>query len=130
LTLNLVTAGAAAGNYIMSYQFTNTGSDPCALTGYPGVSVLDRRGRIVQHPASREPGPGTSEILPVVTVDLAKGGHAVFALSSVDNVPNPDCARDYMGTTLRVYPPGSTAAIEVPFTIGFCDLAVGPVHLG
>lgn len=130
LILHLLTTGAAAGNYIMVFEFTNIGSTPCSVTGYPGVSVLDAKGRIVQHPASRSPGPGTSQILPVTTVTLTNGGHAQFLLASVDTVPNPDCASQYQGTTLRVYPPGSTVAIEEPFAMGFCDLAVGPVHLG
>lgn len=130
LSLNLLTTGAAAGNYIMVFQFTNIGSTACALTGYPGVSVLDAAHRIVQHPASRTPGPGTSQILPVTTVTLTQKGHAQFVLASVDTIPNPDCASQYQGTTLRVYPPGSPVAIELPLTIGFCDLSVGPVHLG
>lgn len=129
LSLTEVTRGAAAGNIIDVYKFTNTGPDSCSLTGYPGVSVLDKAGRIVQHPADREPGPGTSEPLPVVAVTLLSDGHAEFVIAYTDNVPNPDCATEYSGTKLRVYPPDDTTAIEVSFTESFCDLSVGPVAL-
>ena len=133
LALSRVTAGAAAGNVILIYEFTNTGSQPCTLTGYPGVSVLDRQGRIVQQPAARVAGPGTSQPLPVVTVPLPSQGHAYFLVGSADVVPIPGCPTYYHGVTLRVYPPGDTVPIEEPFDEspfnGFCDLSVGPVHV-
>ena len=47
----------AAGHSIITYQFANTASTPCTLTGYPGVSVLNAQGLIVQQPATRYPGP-------------------------------------------------------------------------
>lgn len=133
LTLNRVTAGAAAGNMMLLYEFTNTGPSPCTLTGYPGVSVLDRQGRVVQRPAFREPGPGTSPPLPVATVALPSGGRAYFLVGGADVVPIPGCPTYYHGVTFRVYPPGNTAPIEEPFDEspfeGFCDLSVGPVAL-
>ncbi len=118
----------AAGHSIITYQFANTASTPCTLTGYPGVSVLNAQGLIVQQPATRVPGPGTTTPIPVTTVTMAGGGHAVFVLSSIDTEPNPDCPTPYYGTTLRVYPPGNTQPLQLPFTGAFCDLAVGPVH--
>lgn len=120
--------GGAGGHQLDPYEFTNKSSQPCSLTGYPGVSVINAQGRVVQHPATKSPGPGTSTPYPVRTITLTGGGHAYFMLSSVNNVPNPDCASAYRGTTLRVYPPGNTVAMDLPFTGPFCDLTVGPVH--
>lgn len=129
LSLSVLGGGGFAGTSIGVYQFTNTATQPCTLTGYPGVSVVDARGQTVQYPAARAPGPGTTTPLPVRTVTLpGAGGHAVFVLASTDNVPNPDCPTAYHGTTLRVYPPGNTQPLLLPDTGPFCDLAVGPVH--
>ena len=128
LSLSDLGGQGAAGHSIITYQFTNTSSTPCTLTGYPGVSILNAQSQIVQHPATRVPGPGTTTPIPVTTITMAGGSHAVFVLSSTDTVPNPDCPTPYYGTKLRVYPPGNTQPLQLPFTGAFCDLVIGPVH--
>jgi hypothetical protein len=128
LFLTALRGAGAGGHSLDPYEFTNNSNQPCTLTGYPGVSVINAQGQVVQHPAIEVPGPGTTTPYPVRTITLSSGGHADFMLSSVDTTPNPDCVTAYHGSTLRVYPPGNTVPIELPFAGSFCDLTVGPVH--
>ena len=128
LSLTYLGGQGAAGSGISSYEFTNNGAETCTLTGFPGVSVLDGKGQVVQHSATRSFGPGTTNQLPVLPVTLPGGGHGRFLLLSTDTIPNPDCPTAYRGVTLQVYPPGNTAPIDQTFTGVFCDLVVGPVQ--
>lgn len=128
LDLTRATWVGLGGHALTTYYLTNTGTAACTLTGYPGVAILDASGSIVQRPAVREPGPGTTQQVPVRTVRLRPGGQARFLVSSVDTVPNPDCPASFTGTRLQVYPPNQTTAIYLPGTYHFCDLAVGPVQ--
>jgi hypothetical protein len=99
------------------------------MVGYPGVAILDVHGHVVQHPAIRKPGPGTSGPVPVRLITLRPSQGATFLLTSVNNVPNPDCPTAYTGTQLQVYPPSQTSAIVQPYRSVFCDLEVGPVQM-
>ena len=128
LRLTSAGTGAAAGTSYTTYDFTNAGATECVMIGYPGVAVLDAHGHVVQHPAVRQPGPGTSSPVPVALVRLPPGQRAKFVLASENVVPNPDCQSAYGGATLSVYPPDQTVPILQPFTETFCDLMVGPVQ--
>jgi Protein of unknown function (DUF4232) len=111
LSVRLGTAGHAAGSTYRPIVFTNTGSSPCTLRGYPGVSyVAPKTGAQVGAPATRDTG-----VAPT-TVTLAPRGHAAALLQLVNyiNYPASDCkAKPVSG--LRVYPPGSRAAKYVAF---------------
>lgn len=125
----LYAGGAGAGGHSLStYRFTNHSSTTCVMTGYPGVSVLDASGNVVQHPALRDPGPGTTTAVPVTTVTLTPGAVASFLVSSTDTTPNPDCPTAYQGSILQVFPPNQTSAIELNEDLSVCDLTVGPVQ--
>ncbi|MCW2529055.1 MAG: hypothetical protein JWM76_3915 [Pseudonocardiales bacterium] len=94
------------------------------MTGYPGVSVIDGAGAVVQRPANRM----HVNAPPVTLLTLAAGGTGYFVLSWYDReFPVPDCPSAFHGTGLRVYPPNNTDPIYVNFTDAFCDLGVGPV---
>jgi len=111
----------------MIYYLTNRGSRPCILFGYPGVAALDAAGRIVQHPAVRSEHPGTSGTVRPGLVRLGPGGSVQFLVTSVDTVPNPDCATSFPATTLQVYPAGQTTALRLHHRMMICDLEVGAV---
>lgn len=128
LTLGAGIGTGALGRIITHYYFANVGNTACTLTGYPGFAVLDASGNVVQHPAARTPGPGTTQNEPVRTVELGPGQLALFVVANVDDVPNPDCPQQFPGTTLQVYPPGETTPIRQPWDGGLCDLEVGPVQ--
>jgi len=118
----------AAGTSYTPFYLTNVGQAPCTLTGYPGFSVLDSQGRIVQKPAVQKAGPGRSQPVAVTTVTLRPGQMAMFLVASIDTVPNPDCPTTFSGTTVQVYPPNQTAPILKAMSMSICDLTVGPVQ--
>lgn len=128
LSLTPGTRVGAAGQSVTTYYLANLGMNTCTLTGYPGVAELDEHGVVVQHPAVREPGPGTTAAVPVTTVRLDAGGRAQFLVASTDNVPNPHCATLFTGRQLQVYPPNQSTPLLIPGVSSFCDLVVGPVQ--
>ncbi len=125
LRLSFVSGQGAAGTAYMTYALTNIGSATCTLFGYPGVSILDSSGNIVQHPAARG---GIQAPTKVQLVTLSAGRQARFILTSSDVIPSPGCPHAYTGTTLQVFPPGQRAALTVARSGSFCNLRVGPVE--
>jgi hypothetical protein len=45
LSVSRVSDDAGVGNRAVNFAFTNTSPTPCTLSGYPGFTPLDRRGR-------------------------------------------------------------------------------------
>ncbi len=97
--------GGAAGSVYMKLNLTNTGSEPCVLRGYPGVSLTaDAAGAPIGAPAVRD------ESTAVVDVLLAPGqtGSAVLRYTQAGNYS--DCAMvDAAG--YRIYPPEDTESL-------------------
>jgi hypothetical protein len=108
----------------MTYALTNVGRG-CTLFGYPGVSILDASGRIVQHPAQRGAIQAPAQVR---LVTLAHGRQARFLVTSSDVIPSPGCPHAFSGTTLQVFPPNQRQALSLPHTGQFCNLHVGPVE--
>ncbi|ANP54883.1 hypothetical protein J2Z21_001457 [Streptomyces griseochromogenes] len=111
----------AAGSLYWSVQFTNTSTTPCALRGYPGVSVLDTAHRQIG-PAAAHSGTSYS------TVALGPG-HSASAVARTTNGPiGGPCLRT--GSYLRIYPPASHTAVLVPARWTTCSnsFQVGPIN--
>jgi Protein of unknown function (DUF4232) len=117
------TAGHAAGSTYYTLEFTNLSPSACTLTGYPGVSAFDLRGRMIGSPAARNPAH------PVRPVTLRPGAAATAVLQIVDahNFQRAAC-RSTTAAGLRVYPPNQSAAKMVPFPFLAC-LRIGPHYL-
>jgi hypothetical protein len=98
------------------------------MIGYPGVAILNARGRVVQHAAARSTHPGTLPPEPVRLVVLKASQRAEFVVASTDVTPNPGCRTPHTGTTLEIYPPNQRTPILEPYHRSFCDLVVGPVQ--
>jgi Protein of unknown function (DUF4232) len=128
LRLSRAAAGVAAGTSYTWYSLTSVGPAVCSMIGYPGVAILDARGRVVQHPAVWRTHLGTMPTEPVRPVVLATGQQARFVLASTDVTPSPGCRAQYAGNTLQVYPPNQTAALRDPDRGRFCNLMVGPLQ--
>jgi hypothetical protein len=112
----------------VTLTFTNEGSSPCTLYGYPGVSyVTGSSGTQVGSPAARDAN--VNGVVPQVVVTLVPGGvgHAVLQEVDVENYPSATCGPDPV-LGLRVYPPGQTAAAFVPQSTTGCSLS-GPMQL-
>ena len=115
LAISEVSGGAAAGTVATIILFTNNGSPPCTLTGYPGVAALDSQGVQVAQ-ARRALGGmlgglqngGTTP--PVVTV--ATGQVASAAIEGTDNPAGTATSCPYYPSFL-VTPPDQTQSTTV-----------------
>jgi hypothetical protein len=130
LTLSVSGANGAAGSTYETLDLQNTGSVPCTLEGYPGVSyVTGSAGTQVGAAATRDPSSS------VVLVTLAPGATATAQLRLID-AGNFDPTTCQMTPVLgfRVYPPGQTTAGFVAASGQACastsvqDLYVGTVQ--
>ena len=109
----------AAGTEIYQLVFTNAGSTPCTLQGYPGVSFVGANGVQLGSPASR----GGSTTPPLTSLEPRQSVYATFTYPNSGNI----CENAGTPTAgLRVYPPNQTAALFAPFTYAsVCSTAPG-----
>jgi Protein of unknown function (DUF4232) len=133
LKVTLKPGSPGAGQIYSSLVFSNTGPASCTLAGHPGVSyVAGDKGVQVGKSATRDAGT-------VTTVTLAVGGSA-SALLHETNYQNFDEAvcKPVDTRGLRVYPPGSTAAVFIARPAKQCSgtalpnpaLSIGVVKAG
>ena len=109
--------GGAAGSVYMKLNLTNTGTAPCLLKGFPGVSLTaSAEGEPIGAPATRD------EANPVVDVLLAPGqtGTAVLRYTQAGNYS--DCTL-VAAAGYRVYPPEDTASLFLPQPVNACSNA-------
>ena len=121
-----VTQGnGAAGSIYYPLQFTNLSRHACAMRGFPGVSAVDRNGRQLGSPASR------NHVIPARTVVLAPGAtaHTILRWSDVAVTTNVGCHPVFSTFELRIYPPGQYRATYAAFGLEACSHA-GPSYLG
>jgi hypothetical protein len=109
--------GGAAGSVYMKLILTNTGTAPCLLKGFPGVSLAaNADGAPIGAAATRD------ETTPVADVLLAPGqtGSAVLRYTQAANYS--DCTlTDAAG--YRIYPPEDTASLFLPQPTSACSNA-------
>jgi len=112
----------AAGTIYYPLEFTNLSGHTCTLSGFPGVSAVDRGGRQLGSPAGWESGT-------VHTVILGPGAtaHAVLAYHDVVVGGAPGCD-PADSASLRVYPPDQRTAAHAFFDLPACS-HTGPVYL-
>lgn len=111
LRVSLGPGSGAAGSSYYPLVFTNVGTSPCTLYGYPGVSaVTGADGTQEGAAASRVTGTTAP-----TTVTLAVNGTASALLRIVValNYPAATC-HPARAAGLRVYPPGDLTAAFVP----------------
>jgi len=108
---------AAAGTVAFPIVFTNNGSGPCVLEGFPGVSYATGPDSApVGAPAARD---GASS----GTVQLAPGGQVsalVYAIN-VHNIPPEQC-QPVSVPGLRIYPPDNTVSLYLERAGTACSL--------
>lgn len=101
------TGGGAAGSVYMKLILTNSGTEPCVLKGFAGVSLTaDANGAPIGAAAARD------ESTPAADVLLAPGqaGAATLRYSQASN--HPDCTMA-PAAGFRVYPPEDTASLFI-----------------
>ena len=131
-----VFGGAAAASTIAgAIGFTNTGSAPCRLAGYPVVTGVTASGAeaVAGHLLSTEFGPNITRIAPVT---LAPRAMAVSVITG-NEVAGP-CVSGRVPTfrSLLVQPPGSTGHVtvsallpELPGYLPDCGGINGPINV-
>lgn len=126
LSLRLGKGGVAAGTAYQPIVLTNHGSSTCALRGYPGVAFAASTGGQVGSAASRNPQQAVTTIL--ITPDSSAS--ALLGIADYRNYPPRECL-SHPVSGLRVYPPGNTAAVYVPFQTASaaCSTHVGQLYV-
>ncbi|MDX6339745.1 MAG: hypothetical protein QOG05_7085 [Streptosporangiaceae bacterium] len=114
---------AFAGGVNYQLELSNTSNHACTLFGFPGVSALGPGGHQLGSAAGRDHADPNR----LVTLGRGATAHAVLTITDVANFPSSSCGQA-TATALRVYPPGSTRSLEVPFTFRACGKS-GPVYL-
>lgn len=112
-----------AGGVNYQLELSNTSGRTCTLYGFPGVSALASGGHQLGRAARRD------HVDPSRLVTLGRGAtaHAVLQITDVSNFPPSTCG-ETRAVALRIYPPGATRSLEVPFTFRACSKS-GPVYL-
>ncbi len=101
------TGGGAAGSVYMQLILTNSGTGPCVLKGFAGVSLTaDANGEPIGAPATRD------ESTPVTDVLLAPGQAGTATLRYTQAGNYTDCTRT-QAAGFRVYPPEDTASLFI-----------------
>jgi hypothetical protein len=108
LDVSLGQPNGTAGSTQYPLIFRNTGSQPCLLQGYPGVSMVgDHNGTQIGAPASED------TTVPI-TARVLQPGASVQAMLNVEIAENVAGCTPVAVDGLRVYPPHSYAAVFVP----------------
>jgi len=108
--------GGTAGSYYSYIDFTNTGSIPCRIDGYPGVSLTSSSGTQIGAAATRDPSSAAKE------VTLAPGATANAQLKMTDYsvYPASQC-HPANAAYLKIYPPNNTASARIAFPGTTCS---------
>ncbi|HWA64829.1 MAG TPA: DUF4232 domain-containing protein [Mycobacteriales bacterium] len=119
LSLSVGQGQGAAGTSYVSLVFTNTGSKPCTLYGYPGVSFLDAAGKQLGVPATHTGGAEG-----VVTLAPHGTANAQLGLPDTGNFSASGC-QQATSSKLQVYPPGDYGALTISYAAAICTTAAG-----
>jgi hypothetical protein len=109
------TGGGAAGSVYMKLNLTNTGTTPCLLKGFPGVSLTaNADGEPIGAPATRD------ETTPVADVLLAPGQTGTSVLRYTQAANYSDCTL-VNAAGYRIYPPEDKASLFLPQPTSACS---------
>jgi hypothetical protein len=122
----------AAGSSYQTLDFTNIGTTPCTLYGYPGVSLA--AGMPVTQvglAASRS----TTAAPTLVTLQPGGTGNALLRITDALNYPPTTCSPKAT-TYLQIYPPNQTTPMYLGYKSTGCTstkvnlLTIGVVQAG
>jgi len=106
-------SSGGAGTIESALEFTNIGSKPCTLIGYPGVAATNAAGKQLGDSAGWNPRYSAR------LVTIPAGGTAHADLFWSDGEVFTSGCKPTQASLLKVYPPNSTTA-----KVGFFDLPV------
>jgi hypothetical protein len=117
LTVTLSSSGIAAGTQYYAIVFTNRSAQRCVMQGFPGASFVDANGAQIGRAAGRQTG---SDPITSVALDPGAAAHATLLFSQTGYQGSPECGPVRDATSLRVYVPDSTTAIDLPWAAQVC----------
>lgn len=132
LHASLGAAQGAAGSTYQVIDFTNLGSAPCTLYGYPGVSLAGGT-PVAQIGAAADRDPTSHAAL--VTVPAHGTANALLRVVDALNFPTASCS-PVTSTYLQIFPPDQTTPLFVSFKSTACSdsgtklLTIGVVQAG
>ena len=115
------TGGGAAGSVYMKLILTNSGTEPCLLKGFAGVSLTaDANGAPIGAAAARDGSTPAADVL------LAPGQAGAATLRYTQAANYPGCSRT-AAAGFRVYPPEDTASLFIAQPRDACSDAETPL---
>ncbi|MEH2378719.1 MAG: DUF4232 domain-containing protein [Nostoc sp.] len=106
LSVRQVSKDAGVGNVALTYAFTNNGSSPCTLNGYPGLAILDAKDQPLERvKVIRSKDTYFSSQQPRQQVTLAPGKQASFQIA-YNHIGSPEehCP---MSSKIQITPPNA-----------------------
>jgi hypothetical protein len=136
LKIASVSAGAGAGHTGWILVFTNTGSAPCSIEGYPGAGVTDTPGQVVLNATRSQSGYLGGQYPSPATIVLGPGEAASTVLEWLDAPLNGEtpvganCPGMDSGKVL-ITPPNTRQSTPFPAPANLCaDFVVHPLVPG
>jgi serine/threonine protein kinase len=105
----------AAGTVYSTIDFTNTGSSPCTLYGYPGVSLANSSAAQIGAAATRS----TTQAPSLVTIASGDKANFVLGVADAENYPSGTC-QPQASADLKIYPPNQKQAMKISFNTTGC----------
>ncbi|MEU6346593.1 DUF4232 domain-containing protein [Streptomyces sp. NPDC046977] len=130
LRVSVENQDSGAGTTHFQLVFQNTGTAPCTLAGFPGVSFRGRDGAQIGAAADRATG---TRATGVTLIPHAHAAVDAQALNGQAGLSDAECQLTSV-SFLAVFPPESREQIDVPWTTSECSvrgvhgLRIGPVH--
>ena len=132
LTVKAGDSEGAAGSIYVTLDFTNAGSAPCTLYGYPGVSLAAGSPTAQVGAAATR---STAAAAAVVTLAPGATANALLRVTQALDYPKATCSPKAT-TILHIFPPNQTAAVDLPFKSTGCAsssvklLTIGAIQPG
>ena len=111
--------GGSAGAITFLLNFSNVGSRPCTLHGFPGVSAIDHSGHQLGRAAQREGAGGRTITLKPATATGFGTASAFLQFVETGNFPPSRCA-SRIASGVKVFAPNTTRAETVPLPFPAC----------
>jgi hypothetical protein len=127
LSLSVVMGTGAAGHMARLFRLHNHSSRTCSLIGYPGVQLVDARGRALPTHAEWAPA-GFLGSQPKHVIELRPGANAYFAIEWAE-IPTGSQACP-VASAVRIIPPNTYRSLRVQTTGRVCggNLSVSVVQ--
>jgi Protein of unknown function (DUF4232) len=112
------------GSVYQVIYFTNLGTTPCTLFGYPGVALAGGSPQVNQVGAAATRSTATAATL--VTIDPGQSASTTLRIIEAENYPTGEC-NPTATTFLQIYPPNQTTPIYLAYKSTGCTSSTVPL---